>query len=134
MKRGPTILLVIGLLLAGFAIFLVVSIGADKYLSDKKSETECPANRPNHLVIIKNDAVNPVTTTAPRCDTLTIKNADSKSRLIGLGEHDRHQAYDGVSQRNLANGESFTLTLYKTGTYNFHDHYQDEVGGSFTVK
>lgn len=134
MKRGPTFLLVTGLLIAGAAVFTLVNVASDKYLSDKTAESKCPSNRPNHLVVISDDVVNPVPITAPRCDTLTIKNADNKDRLIGFGEHDEHQAYDGVAQRRLAQDESFTITLVKTGTYNFHDHYQDEAEGSFTVK
>lgn len=134
MKRGPTILLVIGLLIAGAAVFALVSVASDKYLSDKTAESKCLSSRPDHLVVISNNVVSPAITTAPRCDTLTIKNIDDKDRLIGFGEHDEHQAYDGVAQRRLAYGESFTITLVKTGTFDFHDHYQDETEGSFTVK
>lgn len=119
--------------MAGLTVFVFMSVVSDKYITDKNAEKACPPNRPNHLVVVQNNIVNPALTTAQRCDTLTIKNADNKIRLIGFGEHDRHQAYDGVAQRQLKANESFTITLYKKGTFSFHDHYQDEAQGSFTV-
>lgn len=133
MKHGKVIVLIIGILLAGSAIFMIVSLSADKYLSNKTRQKSCPSNGTNHKIVIQDNAVNPAQTTAPRCDTLTIQNTDNTTRLIGFGEHDQHQAYDGVSQRLLASGESFTITLNEIGTFGFHDHYQDEVEGSFTV-
>jgi hypothetical protein len=33
----------------------------------------------------------------------------------------------------LRQGGSVTVTLVKTGTFHFHDHFHDEVAGSFTV-
>lgn len=121
------------MLLASSAIFMIISLSADKYLSNKTKQKSCLSTGTNHKMIIQDNAVNPAHTIAPRCDTLTIQNTDNTTRLIGFGEHDQHQAYDGVSQRLLANGESLTITLNKIGTFGFHDHYQEEVEGSFTV-
>ena len=78
--------------------------------------------------------MKPQITSANRCDTLTIRNSDPETRKIGFGEHDHHSAYDGVTERVLRQGESFTITLRDEGTYHFHDHYHDEVKASFVVK
>jgi hypothetical protein len=56
-----------------------------------------------------------------------------RTREIGFGVHDKHVAYDGISERILNQDESFTITLDKTGRYHWHDHFHDEVEGYFSV-
>jgi plastocyanin len=100
--------------------------------SEATSEN-CTTKHKNHVAVIKNNKVTPAHITAPRCDTLTIVNEDGRGRLIAFGVHDNHVPYDGVAQRALSHGEQFTVTLVKTGDYLFHDHEEEEVGGTFTV-
>jgi hypothetical protein len=82
---------------------------------------------------ISNDVVTPDHIQASRCDRLTIINRDDKRREVAFGAHDKHVAYDGVLQRLLRKDESLTVDLVQTGDYHFHDHFQDEVEGTFTV-
>lgn len=67
------------------------------------------------------------------CDTLSITNEDTASREIAFGLHDHHEPYDGVTERVLGKGESFTITLNQAGSFRWHDHIHDEVQGFFTV-
>lgn len=93
----------------------------------------CNKPGPTHTVIIRGNIINPQHTEASRCDRLTIINEDDAARLMAFGNHDHHQAYDGVTEQLLKQGQSLTVTLKQTGTFTFHDHLHDEVEGSFTV-
>jgi len=85
-------------------------------------------------VIIQSDSVKPKNTIAKKCDTLIITNLDNQPRLMAFGQHDSHISYDGISEKLLAQNQSLKITLIKTGTYLFHDHQQDSVAGTFTVR
>ncbi len=87
----------------------------------------------NHKVTIQNDVATPGNTVAPVCDTLTITNFDDRERLMAFGLHEAHEPYDGIEERLLGKGESFTITLLRAGTFRFHDHDDDKVGATFTV-
>jgi hypothetical protein len=137
MKHKRTSLVILIILMCGAAAFLAVGLFANQYLVNqsavKNKASNCSLKLTNHLVTIQNDILKPVHTTAVRCDTLTIINKDDKLREIGFGVHDHHLSYNEVSERNLEQGQSFTITLDQTGKYKFHDHFQDEVAGDFTV-
>lgn len=95
--------------------------------------TSCTVAGQRHTVVIQAGTMSPGHVDAHVCDTLTITNQDAKTRKIGFGEHDKHVAYDGVSERVLSSGQSFTITLNEIGEVHFHDHFQEEVEASFTV-
>lgn len=94
----------------------------------------CVSSGKHHTAVIKNDRIQPQAVHADRCDTLTVVNKDQITREIGFGQHDRHVAYDGVKERMLLPNQSLTITLNKTGDYHYHDHFHDEVEGTFTVQ
>jgi plastocyanin len=138
MKNVRTIGLVLGLACGAAVVLAGTSVLAGRYLTGQgeekpAAEIACHAGHSEHVVIIQNDKVTPERTQAARCDSLTIINRDARQREIGFGEHDHHQAYDGVSEKLLGEDQSFTVVLRQTGTYRFHDHFHDEVVGYFTV-
>ena len=129
-----------GLLLACIAVLYALTLGirtiVNHYLNkpaDSKTFT-CGRTGQNHLVVIENSIASPARTNAKPCDTLAIKNTDSKIRLIAFGIHDHHQAYDGIAEKVLDKNQSFTVTLEQTGTFKFHDHLDDSTQGTFTVR
>lgn len=134
-RRGVVAALLIAL--GGVVVFVGVGVRADRYLSEQHSKkyttTACRTPQANHVVLIQDDAFVPAQTSAKICDSLTFKNNGDKLRLIGFGQHDNHQAYDGITQKSLGPGENFTITLNEYGMYSFHDHFQDELVGTFTV-
>ena len=101
---------------------------------DKAQDTTCASTGSNHKVVIENDTLSPNDITAARCDTITITNLDSKVREIGFGEHDKHVAYDGITERILGKGEHFSITLQQMGRFFYQDHFQDDVEGYFSVR
>jgi hypothetical protein len=87
-----------------------------------------------HKVVIQNGQVAPAQTDARKCDTLTIVNLDEQNRLLAFGRHEAHISYDGISEKNVSRGQNLTVTLIRTGDYLFHDHLDDSVHGTFTVR
>lgn len=135
-KLASPLLVIIGVVGAVCGVVYL----SNMYMTNQKNEKSAGSaacagtNSTSHLVVIKDGVVTPETTNATRCDMLTIINNDSKTREIAFGQHDNHIEYGGVSEKPVAPGESLTITLDKLGEYIFHDHYQEEVGGTFSVK
>jgi hypothetical protein len=101
---------------------------------DHAQAESCSTPGKTHVVTIENDRAVPSEITASRCDSLTITNKDDKTREIGFGNHDHHVAYDGVSEHILKKDENLRVILRQTGEFHFHDHFQEEVEASFTVR
>lgn len=102
--------------------------------SGRANASTCHSKGINHLATIKNGTVNPTHISGRLCDTLTITNTDDVLRFIAFGLHEEHEPYDGVSEKTIGQGQSFTVTLNQTGSFKFHDHLHDEVAGTFTVQ
>ncbi len=86
-----------------------------------------------HQVEFKGDYASPEITNGHMCDKITFTNKDHETREIAFGPHENHQAYDGVTEKILNYNQSFTITLNKIGTYDFHDHIHDNAIGNFIV-
>ncbi|HSX36683.1 MAG TPA: cupredoxin domain-containing protein [Patescibacteria group bacterium] len=135
MKWLQTFSIIVALILTVSAVAFGVHAFANHYLAKPSaaSEATCKTKGQNHLVEMHDNAATPHHLNAKLCDTLTITNADDQIRLVAFGEHESHQAYDGVVERVLQKGQSLTVALNKTGTYHFHDHLDDPAQGTFTV-
>jgi hypothetical protein len=131
-------------LTAGFILLvatgiITVTVYSAVYIANRESHKaapipSCPAGHHSvHKVIIQNNKVIPVNTVAPLCDTLTITNLDDKERLMAFGLHEHHVPYDGTTAKILIQGQSLTVTLVQAGNFRFHDHWHDEIQGTFTV-
>lgn len=94
----------------------------------------CHPHQTNHTIIVKDDKAIPSATEGKLCDTLTITNLDNETREMAFGLHEKHTPYDGMSEKMLAQGESFTVTLVQIGSFKIHDHIHDEVQATFEVK
>jgi hypothetical protein len=137
-KKLSTILILSGVLITVTALsFAIYSLDSHYIKKSNKSSQSAVASCQNkgtsHQVVIENNAAVPGHTSAALCDTLTISNEDSRQRLMAFGAHDDHVPYDGVTEKSLNTGQSFTITLNQTGTYYFHDHIGDTAQGDFTV-
>jgi len=94
----------------------------------------CQPNQKNYEIVIKDEIASPANVIAARCETLTITNLDSADRLMAFGVHDKHLAYNGVTEKMISKGQSFTVVLVQTGDFLVHDHDDEDVGATFTVK
>lgn len=122
--------LIVGSLVAILAIGGVLLIDG----SHGKADGACSDAKPvTHQVTVKDSKLSFTATKGKLCDKIRFTNLDNVTREIAFGPHEDHVAYDGIAERVLTKGQSFTITLDKTGTYHFHDHLHDEVDGHFSV-
>ena len=138
MKHVKTIALMVGFLVLAVAIAGGIDALASKLIgkptaSASPTPVVCSGKHASHEVEIKDNAMVPAKTTAKLCDTLSFTNEDAANRLVAFGPHDDHVPYDGVTEKLLSTGDSFTITLNQAGNYHFHDHIQDVAQGDFTV-
>ncbi len=133
LRLKNTALMVSGLLVVG-GVTILGSTQLAKALTVKSESATC-TGRPSqtHTAVISNETVTPEQIIAKRCEALSITNLDDKTRLVAFGQHDKHTSYDGVSEKLLAKGESFTITLVQTGEFLYHDHDDETVKGTFSV-
>lgn len=118
----------------GLAVCVITAIASQNLLATATDDPcQNSKNTTTYRVEIQNDKVSPKDTRAKLCDQLIITNRDHKSRRLAFGEHDQHIAYDGIKEKILSRGQNLTVTLNKPGAFMFHDHYEEEVQGFFTV-
>lgn len=131
--------------LAGIVLLVIALLGGGAYVVLRAADTSDRETRPvtvscnsraakQHTVTIERNVVAPTRTDAALCGRLTIINRDDRSRLIAFGVHDSHKPYDGVEERVLSKNQQVTVTLNQSGDFIFHDHFDDAVQGTFTVR
>lgn len=128
-----TVIGTVGLLLSAAILGIGIFAFTNHLLNKNSSQSGCTKTGKNIVISIKNDSFSSKQINGNLCDTLTITNNDDKIRNIAFGEKDDHVAYDGVTEKLLKNGTSFTVTLNQVGTFEVHDHLQDETQAFFTV-
>jgi cytochrome o ubiquinol oxidase operon protein cyoD len=155
--RGPKPLYNVGFFVGTFFAILVVVVGSVfimDHLHQNMSPTEtklslaegeaisqingqktgaCKGIHPNHRITFASSLATPGYVEARRCDTLTFINQDEKPRDITFGTHPQHSAYSGQSDLQLRAGRGKTITLNLQGSFEFHDHLDPNVSGSFVV-
>lgn len=100
----------------------------------EKETGACQGNKESHIVTITDGKVKPETTEARRCDILTFINYDEQTREVVFGSHPDYEPYGGIDILKLATNEPETITLNQTGEFDFHDHLDPSVSGSFIVE
>lgn len=131
-----SIVIASGLFLWGVVYFSNLYLAQKSGHSIHESKTVSCKNTQGtaYVATIFNDRITPLNTDAQLCDTLTIINNDANPRLIAFGVHDQHTPYDGVEEKILKKDESIKITLNQQGKFLFHDHDDDSVRGTFTVR
>ena len=124
--------MLVGVLMVGGVITTAV------VLSQRALEANagpCGNRQGAHLqATIRDDKVMPATIHASLCDQLTITNNDKRTREVAFGQHEHHEAYDGITEKILNKGQSMTVLLNQVGSFRFHDHEDDTVQAFFTVR
>ena len=133
--KVATLIRIIIIAICSGIIITLTATAASHYLHAKSLEKNnmCDVKGAMHHVYIKQNVATPMATSAQLCDQLTIQNNDNVERLLSFGQHDHHVRYDGRTSETLKPGQALTITLVKTGTFRFHDHYDDAVYGTFTI-
>ncbi|MDB5163753.1 MAG: cyoD [Candidatus Saccharibacteria bacterium] len=93
----------------------------------------CQKLNAKHQVTISSGKISPIDTKAQLCDTLTFMNEDSAAHDIAFGTYPNQDTYDGQTKLMLRKGGGMTITLDRSGTYQFYEHDNPKIAGSFTV-
>lgn len=86
-----------------------------------------------YTVVIQDNHASKPSLSGKLCDKITFVNNDNLTREIAFGPHENHVPYDGIAERFLNKGQSFSIMLNATGNYHWHDHLHDAVQGYFSV-
>lgn len=119
---------VIGAVVIAAAIGVVIAVQPFDKVTSK-----CDDPGMTHRMSVGKDAVTPADVQGVQCDILTITNDTGGDRTIMFGHVEHMVAYDGVTEKQLKNGESFSIRLYEKGEFHFHEHETDLVG-TFAVR
>lgn len=122
-------------IVSGIAVFtgMFFFIGPLLSPNDSNAVVRCKRTGTTHMVVIRDDKLTPHDIPAKTCDVLMIMNQDEKHRLMAFGQHDNHVTYDGITEKQLEQGQSMMVKLTQEGTFIVHDHLDEAVEGTFTV-
>jgi hypothetical protein len=115
-----------GLIASVLLVTLFFAVGSN-------AAATCHGNGVRYVEVIHDSKLSSVTIHGKLCDIITFVNKDNISRAIAFGPHEDHVPYDGVGEKILNHNQRFTITLNQPGTFHWHDHEHDNVGGYFTV-
>ena len=138
-KKSPIfwIIMVVILLITAGVAYGVLSKNYDTYSSDTdSSDTEIAANDNSKIYNISytDSCYDPETTTINKGDTVVFTNNSSSKMWPASDNHPSHTKYPEFdAKRSIANGETYSFTFEKSGTWGMHDHIKDSCEGSITV-
>lgn len=89
----------------------------------------------DNVVTYADSGFSPASLTVKAGDTVTFKNDSSKMMWVASTPHPTHTdlpGFDGL--KGIANGETYSYTFAKMGTWKFHNHLFPKDGGSIIVQ
>jgi plastocyanin len=77
----------------------------------------------------------PLTVSVKQGDTVTFTNATTTPMWIASDPHPTHTNYSGFdSGKSVGQGESYTFTFTKAGSWSYHNHMRSSDKGTVTVQ
>lgn len=103
------------------------------HTSSKSISCTTPATQ-HALIAFTPSGVSPVTTIVDRCTEVTVHNMTNQEVIVALGGHSHHVSYPGFMESELEPGQSYSFRAAQGGTYPIHDHDDNRLAGTLTVK
>ena len=91
-------------------------------------------NATDHRVVIKNFAFDPPSVTVKSGDTVTWINEDTTPHIVASDPHPTHTDLPGLESSSLSQGQSYSFTFVKTGTFGYHCHLHPTMKGTVIVE
>ena len=85
-------------------------------------------------ITFTDDGFTPRDITVQRGTTVTIKNESSESVQFSSDDHPSHRDNSEMNLGTLSPGESTTYTANTPGVWGYHDHLNDSLTGTITVR
>jgi plastocyanin len=122
-------------IVAGLVFYGLLHGGLIKLPAARAHDCSTVQNTKTIQIQITNKAFEPGTIEAKLCDTLQFINTDKTPHDPAIGPHPTHTSYPGFdAKRGLQQGETYTFTLNRLGSYSFHDHLDDRIVGKLIVQ
>jgi plastocyanin len=98
--------------------------------------TPNPTPTPKTVTVsITSSGFSPSSITINKGDTVKFVNNDTAQHWPASDPHPTHTDYPGFDAlRGLSNGQSYSFTFTKLGTWGYHDHLNSARHGSVTVQ
>lgn len=102
----------------------------------KAEETLSDSAKQNSLIVTYTDSgFSPNNLTVKNGQTVTFKNESSSEMWVASAPHPTHTDYPEFdAKKSYANGQSYTFTFTKAGTWKYHNHKNPSKFGSVTVE
>ena len=95
----------------------------------------CATPATQHAVItFTPSGISPATSIVDRCTEVTVRNMTDQKVIVALGGHSHHVSYPGFTESELEPGQSYRFRAAQGGTYPIHDHDDNRLAGTLTVK
>ncbi len=86
------------------------------------------------VITYSEDGFNPANLTVKVGNTVTVKNTSSQSMQLESDPHPTHTKGSKLNAGVIAAGESDTFTVYKIGTFGYHNHLNPNQTGTIIVE
>jgi len=145
-KAGLVVAAIVVLLGIGFAVYMVNNDSGKKdtdstqTTADSSAGTNDTTNTTEKAVVgstvitFTDEGFDKSTYTSKDGEAVTVKNESSMDLQFSSDDHPTHLEHQELNMDILGPGESGTFTPAGTGTYKFHDHINDQFGGTLVVQ
>lgn len=97
--------------------------------------TDKETERANAAVVVTSGGIAPAAITVKKGTTVTWTNRSGKPVRIASNPHPTHTDYPGFdSKEPIDQGETYSFTFDKIGSWVYHDHFSPSVGGTVVVE
>lgn len=94
-----------------------------------------PSTTESGVVSYSDSGFSPVSLTIKVGDTVNFKNQSGKSMWVASDPHPIHTVYPEFdAKKEVANGENYSFTFTKVGTWKYHDHLNPSDTGTIIVQ
>jgi hypothetical protein len=119
--------------IATFYSSIVMAEQHSHHMATSSSPT-CSSTGASVKVTLSDAGFSSKSITTHHCDVLEVRNTSSKTADLALGHHDHHLAYPGFIESRLAPDSKESITLYESGEFTMHDHFNDDHETTLTIK
>lgn len=137
---------------AAALILLAVGIGAAVFVSREgddgvviptptpsaapagQASPEQAEGQPAITVVFTADGFSPPTVTVDAGGSVEFRNASGSPMIVASNPHPQHTDLRGLESDTVADGESYTFTFERTGTFGIHNHLNPSQTAEVTVE
>lgn len=123
------------LFLSAVVIYIFIShlIHNFPYTVEKKNVVICSQVGKAYEIKISKDGFSPSSQEAKVCDQVIFINVDQNYHQIAFGKHERHLNYPNFKEKLLAPNQTNTFVLAAYGSYQIHDHLNENIKGLIVI-